>query len=135
MGGDGLEARKAEENINPSNTADVVGLCARAGAKATGHAIEAAKQAFPAWSRSGIQQRHDILKRVGDEILARKDELGRLLAREEGKTLAEGGGGDGGVQDPGLSVEGDRVPLQVSHGACRVERLVDIQCPSPVLTM
>ena len=52
-------------------------------------AIAAAKQAFPAWSRSVIQQRHDILKRIGDEILARKDELGRLLAREEGKTLAE----------------------------------------------
>jgi aldehyde dehydrogenase (NAD+) len=37
-----------------------------------------------------VQERHDILKRVGDEILARKDELGRLLSREEGKTLAEG---------------------------------------------
>ena len=53
-------------------------------------AIAAAKAAFPAWSRSGIQQRHDILKKVGDEILARKDELGRLLSREEGKTLPEG---------------------------------------------
>ncbi|MDP3084252.1 MAG: aldehyde dehydrogenase family protein, partial [Rubrivivax sp.] len=50
----------------------------------------AARAAFPAWSRSSVQERHDILKRVGDEILARKDELGRLLAREEGKTLAEG---------------------------------------------
>ena len=37
-----------------------------------------------------MQQRHDILKKIGDEILARKDELGRLLSREEGKTLAEG---------------------------------------------
>jgi acyl-CoA reductase-like NAD-dependent aldehyde dehydrogenase len=32
------------------------------------------------------------LKRVGDEILARSDELGRLLSREEGKPLAEGVG-------------------------------------------
>ena len=53
-------------------------------------AIAAAKAAFPAWSRSSIQLRHDVLKRIGDEILARKDEIGRLLAREEGKTLAEG---------------------------------------------
>ena len=44
----------------------------------------------PAWSRSTPQERHDILKRVGDEIIARKDEIGRLLSREEGKTLAEG---------------------------------------------
>jgi aldehyde dehydrogenase (NAD+) len=35
---------------------------------------------------------HDILKRIGDEIIARKDDLGRLLSREEGKTLAEGVG-------------------------------------------
>ena len=92
IAGEWLRATQASEDINPSNTADVVGLFARADAKTTGDAIEAARQAFPAWSRGGIQQRHDILKRVGDEILARKDELGRLLAREEGKTLAEGVG-------------------------------------------
>src|SRR5690606_7554158 len=45
--------------------------------------------AFPAWSRSGIQQRHDILKTAADEVMRRKEELGRLLAREEGKTLPE----------------------------------------------
>src|SRR5215831_3419935 len=55
-------------------------------------AVAAAKDAFPAWSRSNPQTRHDILKRVGDEILARKDELGRLLSQEEGKTVAEGVG-------------------------------------------
>jgi len=90
IAGEWLESTQAAEDINPSNTADVVGLFARADAKATERAIEAAKHAFATWSRSPIQQRHDILKRIGDEILARKDELGRLLAREEGKTLAEG---------------------------------------------
>ena len=53
-------------------------------------AIAAAQAAFPAWSRSTTQERHDILKSIGDEIIARKDELGRLLSREEGKTLPEG---------------------------------------------
>ncbi len=77
-------------NINPSNTEDVVGLYARAGADDVQRAIAAAKAAFPAWSRSGIQQRHDILKATADEILRRKDEIGRLLSREEGKTLPEG---------------------------------------------
>src|SRR5437660_9579821 len=55
-------------------------------------AIAAAKQAFASWSLSPIQQRADILDKVGSEILARKDELGRLLSREEGKTLPEGVG-------------------------------------------
>ncbi|WP_454850440.1 aldehyde dehydrogenase family protein [Rhizobium binxianense] len=79
----------ANENINPSDTNDVVGLYAEANAEDTKAAIAAAKAAFPAWSRSGIWERHVILKKAGDEIMARKDELGALLAREEGKTLPE----------------------------------------------
>ncbi|MCP8894063.1 aldehyde dehydrogenase family protein [Shinella daejeonensis] len=80
----------ASKNINPSNTNDVVGEYARASAEDTKAAIAAAKAAFPAWSRSGVLERHAILRKTADEILARKDELGRLLSREEGKTLAEG---------------------------------------------
>ncbi|GHA16467.1 aldehyde dehydrogenase [Devosia pacifica] len=78
------------ENINPSNIKDVVGVYARATADDTKQAIAAAKAAFPAWSRSGILERHAILKKASDEIMARKQELGELLSREEGKTLAEG---------------------------------------------
>jgi len=84
VGGDGIA------NINPSDTNDVVGTYVRATAEDTKAAIAAAKAAFPAWSRSGILERHAILRKTADEILARKDELGRLLSREEGKTLAEG---------------------------------------------
>lgn len=84
VGGEGVP------NVNPSNTDDVVGLYTRATASDAQNAIAAAKAAFPAWSRSGIQQRHDILKAASDEILARRQELGRLLAREEGKPLADG---------------------------------------------
>ncbi|MDX3924242.1 MAG: aldehyde dehydrogenase family protein [Shinella sp.] len=80
----------AVKNINPSNTNDVVGEYARASADDAKAAIAAAKAAFPVWSRSGILERHAILKKTADEILARKDELGKLLSREEGKTLAEG---------------------------------------------
>jgi alpha-ketoglutaric semialdehyde dehydrogenase len=46
--------------------------------------------AFPKWSRSTPQERFDALNRISAEIITRKDELGRLLAREEGKTLPEG---------------------------------------------
>ncbi len=78
------------QNINPSNTGDVVGDYVRATKADAERAIAAAKAAFPAWSHSTPQERHDALKRIGDEIIARKDELGRLLSREEGKTLPEG---------------------------------------------
>jgi len=78
------------ENINPSNTNEVIGLYARATQQDTLDAIAAAKAAFPAWSRSGILQRWEILSKTAHEIFARKAELGELLSREEGKTLAEG---------------------------------------------
>ncbi|MGR4843386.1 aldehyde dehydrogenase family protein [Rhizobium sp. LARHSG275] len=82
----------ATKNINPSDTNEIVGLYADGSADDTRNAIAAAKAAFPAWSRSGIWERHVILKKAGDEIMARKDELGALLAREEGKTLPEATG-------------------------------------------
>ncbi len=88
--GEWVEGDEVSENINPSNTDEVVGRYARASKADAERAIAAAKAARPAWSRSGIQQRHDILKAASDEILARKEELGRLLSQEEGKTLAEG---------------------------------------------
>ena len=80
----------ASKDINPSNTGDVIGEFPQGAAADAETAIAAAKAAFPAWSRSTVQQRHDILKKIGDEIIARKEEIGRLLSREEGKTLAEG---------------------------------------------
>lgn len=80
----------AVPNINPADTNDVVGDYARATLQDATAAIAAAKAAFPAWSRSGPLERHAVLRKASDEILARKDELGRLLSREEGKTLAEG---------------------------------------------
>nr|WP_250810361.1 aldehyde dehydrogenase family protein [Neorhizobium tomejilense] len=80
---------EASKNINPSDTNDVVGMYAQGSADDAKQAIAAAKAAFPAWSRSGILERHAILRKASDEILARKEELGALLAREEGKILPE----------------------------------------------
>ncbi len=89
IGGEWVDSGQSKPNINPSNTDDVIGEYAQASAEDVKRAIAAAKEAFPAWSRSGIQQRHDILKTAADEVMRRKEELGRLLAREEGKTLPE----------------------------------------------
>ncbi len=82
----------ASANVNPSDTNDIVGHYAQASAEDARQAVAAAKAAFPAWSRSGILERHTILRKTSDELLARKDELGQLLAREEGKTLPEATG-------------------------------------------
>ncbi len=76
-------------NLNPSDLSDVVGDYALGDAASVDAAVNAARAAFPAWSTSGVQARADALDKIGSEILARRDELGNLLAREEGKTLPE----------------------------------------------
>ena len=78
------------DNINPSDTRDVVGRFAQADASDAADAIAAAKAVAPAWGRSDPMRRHDVLAKVAAELSARRAELGDLLAREEGKTLPEG---------------------------------------------
>jgi acyl-CoA reductase-like NAD-dependent aldehyde dehydrogenase len=77
-------------DINPSDVADVVGEFARATPSEAVNAVAAARAAFTKWSRTTPQERFDILDRAGTEILARREELGRLLSREQGKPLADG---------------------------------------------
>jgi acyl-CoA reductase-like NAD-dependent aldehyde dehydrogenase len=90
IGGEWVAGNTVTVNRNPSDTSDVVGEYAQADAAQARDAIAAAKQAFAGWSTGSIQERANILDRAGAEILARKDELGTLLSREEGKTLPEG---------------------------------------------
>jgi acyl-CoA reductase-like NAD-dependent aldehyde dehydrogenase len=66
-----------------------VGDYAQADAAQLDQAVAAARAAFAAWSLGGIQARSDALDRIGNEILARREELGTLLAREEGKVRPE----------------------------------------------
>jgi aldehyde dehydrogenase (NAD+) len=90
IGGETLSTADRNRNINPSNTTDVIGEYARGTSDDATRAIAAAREAFKTWSKSTPQQRFDILDKAGSEVLARKEELGRMLAREQGKPLADG---------------------------------------------
>src|SRR5665213_1335972 len=85
VAGEWVESAGVSHNVNPSNTQDIIGEYSKADRAQTLQAIAAAKAAFPKWSRSTPQERFDALNRISAEIITRKDELGRLLAREEGK--------------------------------------------------
>jgi alpha-ketoglutaric semialdehyde dehydrogenase len=117
IGGEWVEGVHAQDDLNPSDLSDVVGVYARADRALAEQAIAAAKAAFPSWSRSTPQQRFDLLDAVGDEILKRRQELGELLAREEGKPLADGIGEAGRAGQifkffagEALRLAGERVP-------------------------
>jgi acyl-CoA reductase-like NAD-dependent aldehyde dehydrogenase len=79
-------------NINPSDLTDVIGDYAAGDAVLVTDAIAAARAALKSWQFSAPLQRHAILSATARELAARREELGRLLSREEGKTLAEGMG-------------------------------------------
>ncbi|WP_394682035.1 aldehyde dehydrogenase family protein [uncultured Comamonas sp.] len=89
INGSWTPGKTTSPNTNPSDLSDVIGQYAQGDASDVDAAVAAATAAFPAWSVSGIQARHDALDKIGNEILARKEELGDLLAREEGKTRPE----------------------------------------------
>lgn len=86
------EGASTIENRNPSDITDVIGHFAQASTAQLDEAVAAARMAQPLWWAVGIQKRHDVLMAIGTELMARATEIGTLLAREEGKTLAEGKG-------------------------------------------
>ncbi|MEM8626862.1 MAG: aldehyde dehydrogenase family protein [Pseudomonadota bacterium] len=79
-------------NINPSDTNDVVGMYTQATPAALDQALEAARAARGACRANGLEARQTALETIGRELMARAEELGTLLSREEGKPLAEGRG-------------------------------------------
>lgn len=80
------------ENRNPSDVSDLIGLYAQASEDQLDEALTAARRAQPLWWAAGIQKRHDVLMAIGTELMSRAAEIGRIVAREEGKPLAEGTG-------------------------------------------
>ena len=79
-------------NINPSDLSDTVGMFAQADSAQLQRALEAAQVAQLEWSKTGLEKRYSVLMNIGNELIANCEELGTLLAREEGKTQPEGKG-------------------------------------------
>ena len=90
--GQWVQAAAASDSLNPSDTREVVARVPGGDKSTVNAAVAAAKAAFPAWANASPEVRSDLLDKVGSLIMARADELGRLLSREEGKTFPEGKG-------------------------------------------
>jgi acyl-CoA reductase-like NAD-dependent aldehyde dehydrogenase len=90
IGGEWVGGTPDIQSLNPSDTRDVVATAPSDDGTTMRAAIAAAEAAYPAWRAASPEVRSDILDRAGTAILARKEELGRLLSREEGKTVPEG---------------------------------------------
>lgn len=80
---------KYQDNHNPADTTDVIGKFPLSGAADVQRAVESAARGFEKWKRMPAPARGDILRRVGEILTARKEELADLMTREMGKPLAE----------------------------------------------
>ena len=90
--GQWLPAQTYVDNTSPSDFSDVIGSYAQASIADTEKAIAAAQTAFDTWSLSSLEERKAILDKIGNELIERSAEIGKILAREEGKTIPEGTG-------------------------------------------
>jgi len=89
IGGKEVAAPTPLESINPSNTGEVIATFPEGTADDVNAAVEAARKAQPAWAAASPEVRSDVLDKAGSLILERREAIGKLLAREEGKTLPE----------------------------------------------
>ena len=92
IAGEWVAGETAIENRNPSDVTDIIGSYAQASTAQLDTAFDAARAAQKIWSRTGLEARQTVLMQIGNALMARADELGELLSREEGKPRAEGRG-------------------------------------------
>ena len=87
-----VAGENAVENRSPSDLSDLVGMFAQASAEQVDETLAQAREAQAEWAGFGLERRQAVLMAIGTELMARAEELGTLLSREEGKPLAEGKG-------------------------------------------
>lgn len=92
VGGDFLDAAPAAERLNPSDQGDLVARMPMDDGSVLDDAVAAARAAQPKWAALSSESRGDILDKAASLLFSRTDDLGELLSREEGKSLAEGRG-------------------------------------------
>lgn len=92
IAGEWLDGDNAIENRNPSDVSDLIGMFAQATSDQLEATLDQARVAQAEWAAYGLERKQAVLNAIGNEMMARAEELGQLLSREEGKPLAEGKG-------------------------------------------
>lgn len=91
IGGEWVESSSDRTllNTNPADVRDVLGVAPQSTAEEARAAVDAARAAFPAWRDTPAPVRGRILLRAWQIMDQEKDQLARMLTREEGKTVKE----------------------------------------------
>lgn len=92
IAGNWIAGESTIANRNPSDVSDLIGDFSQANAQQLDLALEQARVAQVQWAAYGLERRQAVLQAIGEELIARSEELGKLLSREEGKPFHEGKG-------------------------------------------
>ncbi|MFN2521227.1 MAG: aldehyde dehydrogenase [Candidatus Limnocylindria bacterium] len=119
IGGEWVEASGATvDDRNPARHAEVIARASVSTPQDARRAVDAAAAAFAEWRTTPAPLRGDVVRRAGDLMEQRRDDLARLLTREEGKVLSES------------LAEIDRAVANVRFSAAQGTRLVGETIPS-----
>jgi len=91
IGGEWVEPSTGEyfENRNPADQKDLIGLWPRSNKDDVERAVRSARRGFEVWRKTPAPERGEVLRRVGQILVERKEELARIMTREMGKVLNE----------------------------------------------
>ena len=85
----GAKSGKTLENRNPANTEEIIGEFPLSGPEDVDAAVSAARNAYKSWRLTPAPKRAEILFRVAELLVKRKEDFARGMTREMGKVLAE----------------------------------------------
>jgi RHH-type proline utilization regulon transcriptional repressor/proline dehydrogenase/delta 1-pyrroline-5-carboxylate dehydrogenase len=88
----GRDPAKWIRSLNPGCPSETVGWVPRCGPEHANHAIDAARRAFPAWSRTPATARARALRDAADYMAARRHEYAAWAVFEAGKPWREADG-------------------------------------------
>ena len=77
------------DNVNPADSSDIVGKFPLSNAEDVARAVASARKGFEIWRATPAPLRGDVMRRAGDLLAARKEDIAELMTREMGKPLAE----------------------------------------------
>lgn len=87
INGEWIESKETFENLNPA-TGEVLGIVSAASESEVGEAVQAAKNAFPAWANMPVKKRSKLIEKLGDAIAANVAEIAELESRDTGLTIS-----------------------------------------------
>src|SRR5690349_15956711 len=77
------------ENRNPADTRERAGLCPASPEEDVNAAVGAAREAFPRWKATPAPKRAEMLYKLGQILIDRKEQFAVEMTREMGKVLKE----------------------------------------------